>query len=115
MKPQHECPQCGVMNWIVNQCRCDPNNLPTRVPDPGPEFGEGATRLELLMAVSIIIVAAAWGTCANAWRWIKLRRVCSWCKDRLGGNPLAWVVSHGICERCRKAQMAKLRLGQPMD
>jgi hypothetical protein len=24
------CPQCGAQNAIVNQCGCDPNNLPTR-------------------------------------------------------------------------------------
>lgn len=23
------CPRCGQENKIVNQCRCDPNNLPT--------------------------------------------------------------------------------------
>jgi hypothetical protein len=28
----HKCPTCGAENAIVNQCRCDPNNLPTRVP-----------------------------------------------------------------------------------
>ena len=26
----HTCPTCGAHNKIVNQCRCDPNNLPTR-------------------------------------------------------------------------------------
>lgn len=26
------CPACGAANHIVNQCRCDPRNLPTRVP-----------------------------------------------------------------------------------
>jgi len=27
-----KCPTCGRMNRIVNECRCDPNNLPTTVP-----------------------------------------------------------------------------------
>jgi hypothetical protein len=27
-----KCPQCGRENAIVNECRCDPNNLPTTVP-----------------------------------------------------------------------------------
>lgn len=31
-KPQHKCPTCGRMNFIVNQCGCDPSNLPTTVP-----------------------------------------------------------------------------------
>ena len=25
----HRCGRCGAANQIVNQCRCDPNNLPT--------------------------------------------------------------------------------------
>jgi hypothetical protein len=29
--PQYKCSWCGTMNHIVNQCRCDPNNLPTKV------------------------------------------------------------------------------------
>jgi hypothetical protein len=33
----YTCPTCGAANGIVNQCRCDPNNLPTRVwPDLQP-------------------------------------------------------------------------------
>ena len=34
----HVCPQCGGHNKIVNQCRCDPDNLPTAVMShtPGP-------------------------------------------------------------------------------
>lgn len=31
MKQTHKCPQCGADNAIVNQCGCDPNNLPTKV------------------------------------------------------------------------------------
>lgn len=30
--PMTNCPKCGVANQIVNQCGCDPNNLPTKVP-----------------------------------------------------------------------------------
>lgn len=32
------CGKCGRENEIVNQCRCDPNNLPTRIAKhtPGP-------------------------------------------------------------------------------
>ena len=28
----YSCPRCGRANEIVNQCGCDPDNLPTRVP-----------------------------------------------------------------------------------
>jgi len=27
-----KCPTCGRLNAIVNECRCDPNNLPTTLP-----------------------------------------------------------------------------------
>ncbi len=27
---RYPCPDCGKENAFVNQCRCDPNNLPTR-------------------------------------------------------------------------------------
>lgn len=27
-----KCPRCGKANQIVNQCRCDPDNLPTQLP-----------------------------------------------------------------------------------
>lgn len=27
-----KCPTCGMENRIVNECRCDPNNLPTLLP-----------------------------------------------------------------------------------
>jgi len=29
------CPRCGRENAIVNQCRCDPNNLPTKIGKEG--------------------------------------------------------------------------------
>lgn len=29
---KHPCPTCGAANEIVNQCGCDPNNMPTAVP-----------------------------------------------------------------------------------
>jgi hypothetical protein len=31
-RAMHKCAWCGQRNEIVNQCHCDPNNLPTRVP-----------------------------------------------------------------------------------
>ena len=30
----HDCDQCGQANRIVNECGCDPNNLPTTVTTP---------------------------------------------------------------------------------
>lgn len=32
----HKCPSCGARNRIVNECRCDPNNLPTVAGVPLP-------------------------------------------------------------------------------
>jgi hypothetical protein len=33
----YPCPRCGADNYIVNQCGCDPDNLPTRVPPPAAD------------------------------------------------------------------------------
>jgi hypothetical protein len=35
-------------------------------------------------------------------RWLTLKRVCAWChpQRRIGGNPLASKVTHGICPAC---------------
>jgi hypothetical protein len=30
LEPRHKCPRCGRLNHIVNQCGCDPANLPTK-------------------------------------------------------------------------------------
>lgn len=38
------CPICGSRNHIVNQCRCDPNNLPTKVPQPDNENAQEILR-----------------------------------------------------------------------
>jgi hypothetical protein len=32
----HKCPTCGAENEIVNQCHCDPNNMPTVTRSPLP-------------------------------------------------------------------------------
>ncbi len=34
---RHPCPTCGAANEIVNQCGCDPDNMPTKV-RPGNEL-----------------------------------------------------------------------------
>lgn len=51
----HQCPRCGRENEIVNQCRCDPNNLPTRVPFIWceDEFGSQA-EVEHAIACSLV-------------------------------------------------------------
>lgn len=38
-RPRHKCGTCGKTNRIVNECRCDPNNLPTKL--PATEYGPG--------------------------------------------------------------------------
>jgi len=42
-------------------------------------------------------------------RWLALQRVCSWCNQRLGGNPLA-KTTHGICPQCLAEQKRQLGL-----
>lgn len=37
--------------------------------------------------------------------WFRFKRVCSWHKPApawMGGNPLGWKVTHGICPACFK-------------
>lgn len=36
MTTQYRCDRCGRDNEFVNQCGCDPHNMPTRVPAEGP-------------------------------------------------------------------------------
>jgi len=36
----------------------------------------------------------------KTWNWLHCKRTCSWCKKRLGGNPLSFNVTHGICPVC---------------
>ena len=33
-------------------------------------------------------------------KWYHLGRKCGWCKKRMGGNPFARKISHGICPTC---------------
>ena len=40
--------------------------------------------------------------------WLKLRRECSWCDRRLGGNPLPRHVTHGICPACSEKMRAEI-------
>lgn len=34
------------------------------------------------------------------WQWIRTEKVCCWCERKhwIGGNPLGWVKSHGLCQ-----------------
>lgn len=51
----YTCSTCGAANKIVNQCGCDPNNLPTPVPPPSPSNPATPTFEEL----GIMLNAAA--------------------------------------------------------
>ena len=44
--------------------------------------------------------------------WFRFRRVCGWCKCRLGGNPFALHDTHGICPACLRGE--KLKLVKPL-
>jgi hypothetical protein len=41
----------------------------------------------------------------HALRWIKWRRVCSWCHGHIGGNPFSHNVTHGVCRKCKDGLM----------
>ena len=43
----HQCPTCGRRNAIVNQCGCDPNNLPTPVIPELPINWDDCTKEQL--------------------------------------------------------------------
>jgi len=34
-------------------------------------------------------------------QWLRHKRVCAWCKCRLGGNLFAKDETHGICPLCK--------------
>lgn len=40
--------------------------------------------------------------------WLKTKRVCAWCHLWLGGNPLSWSHTHGICPACLENQKLEL-------
>ena len=44
--------------------------------------------------------------------WFRFRRVCGWCKCRLGGNTFALHETHGICPACLRSE--KLKLVKPI-
>lgn len=46
----NKCPTCGKENRIVNECRCDPDNLPTTVPATCPICGSVLKPDEVLLA-----------------------------------------------------------------
>lgn len=52
-----KCSTCGKVNQIVNQCRCDPNNLPTR-----PVSGRSArVKLASLFLAAVALVGCEGG------------------------------------------------------
>ena len=49
----------------------------------------------------------------EAWHWVKWKRVCSWCGDRLGGNPVARRITHGMCAACARQWQKELNFHEP--
>ena len=44
--------------------------------------------------------------------WLRFKRVCCWCPQphRIGGNPFARWVTHGICRGAMQRQLAEVGL-----
>lgn len=53
-----------------------------------------------LDAVTEALVFWFFAAISTIGRWWECRRVCAWCHARLGGNPFAQQVTHGICCYC---------------
>ncbi len=72
--------------------------------------GQKADFMDLCVAGICFSVGVAWVTLARWTRWFRVKRVCSWCNPKrwIGGNPFAKAVTHGMCNRCFKRQMAAL-------
>ncbi len=65
-------------------------------PDPESAMQERSNRL----AWSIFHAVAFWSAASY---WLRFRRVCAWHEpkpQRMGGNPFARRVTHGICPGC---------------
>jgi hypothetical protein len=52
----HVCNQCGQANRIVNECRCDPNNLPTLVNASEPQWTDEDARQSVSQGWSIFSI-----------------------------------------------------------
>lgn len=57
--------------------------------------------LGIVFGLCALVLAAhslcTWPRLARWWQW---RRECSWCKQRMGGNPWARQTTHGLCSAC---------------
>ena len=71
------------------------------------ESGEAAVQERAdIVAWLIFHAVAIW---SSVCRWIVWRRVCSWHRPkptRMGGNPLGWKTTNGICRECLAREMA---------
>jgi hypothetical protein len=68
----------------------------TREPDPELTAQENPPVLAWLL----FHIVAAW---SSASYWLRFRRVCAWHQPkprRMGGNPFARNVTHGLCPQC---------------
>jgi hypothetical protein len=83
-----------------------------------PDGGNGnvpPSKLDVLFGALVFAGFALLGFALAGWlafrEWFELKRVCSWCRVRLGGNPFTRNVTHGICGHClaeKKREIAQV-------
>ena len=85
--------------------------------DPEHEMNPRLSRFDVFVAATCFALIATVAFAGAAWhaarQWFALKRVCAWCKIRMGGNPFA-KASHGICPICAagmKSQITQMHAG----
>ena len=66
--------------------------------------GDNAGCLGIGLAAVCFAAGFCLGWTERAWRWLLWKRVCAWHQPkpvRMGGNPLAWRRTDGLCADCR--------------
>ena len=65
-----------------------------------------------LMGIAVAwLVFHAVALWSSIWRWVRVKRVCSWHKPKqiwIGGNPFARRSTHGVCPECCEKQKAEI-------
>ena len=92
----HLCNHCNAQNAIVNQCGCDPRNLPTRVPPAWTQgYNETMTQLKeklatgadisggYLMTMRAVAVSCQWSCEAHTYHYYsgQIRAIDDWYAD----------------------------------
>lgn len=80
--------------------------------DPEHELNPRLDRLDIWFGAFLFaclgLVAITCSAFSAAWEWFRLKRVCAWCKVRIGGNPATRRITHGICPRCAESMKQQI-------